>query len=105
MHTLDGIAKYTQLSLSTVGTFKLNLTLGRGSLQSLTQLTASFDVKPAALVATNSSIAGVYTLGDILGTVIIAVGIKSMLADAVYRIRSRSSSQRVPSPRVQVTIM
>ena len=72
----DGIAKFTQLSLSTVGRFKLNLTMGRGSIQRLTQLTAAFDVKPAALVATNSSISGVYTLGDVLGSVVISVGCK-----------------------------
>jgi hypothetical protein len=70
---VDGIAIFTQLSLTTVGKFKLNITMDRGAFSRVFMLTLPFDVKPAAVVTTNSSVSGVYSMGDYLGAVVIAV--------------------------------
>ena len=69
----SGIATFTQLTVSTVGRFKLNLTLARGMFSSLSLQTAAFDVDAAAIIATNSSVAGVYSMGSDLGNVTIMV--------------------------------
>jgi hypothetical protein len=69
----SGIATFTKLSILAIGSFKLNFSLPRGSFSSLSLLTPEFEVVPAAITVTNSSLETVYTMGDVLGNVTIAV--------------------------------
>jgi hypothetical protein len=63
------------MSIATVGSFKLNLTLARGRFSSLSLLTESFDVVAGAIVLANSTVGGVYTMGDVLEDVTVVVSL------------------------------
>ena len=65
----DGIASFTRLSVTSVGSFMLNFTLPRGKHSILSFLTTGFDVFAAAIAVSNSSLAPEYTLDDVLGNV------------------------------------
>ena len=73
----------TQLSISTIGLLKLNLTMVRGTFPSLFLLTEPFNVKPAALNTTESDVRGSYIIGGVLGDVTVVVSLPLKLTPYV----------------------
>jgi hypothetical protein len=47
----------------------------RGTFPNLFLLTEPFNVKPAALITTESDVRGAYIIGDVLGNVTVAVSL------------------------------
>ena len=78
----EGVATYTDLYFSSrAGHFILNITLTRGPFSSLSVLTRTFSLIPAAIVIIGSNLESVYRQGDIIGDVKLAV---SLIKNYIY---------------------